>query len=381
VNGRDRAVAAFRAVFGASPSFLVRSPGRVNLLGEHVDYNDGLVLPAATDRAVWLAVAGAAGSESRIVSVDFGDEARFGASADTDVGWARYPAAVVKTLTAVGRNAPAMVAAMASDVPIGSGLSSSAAVEVAWVLACKALGGWAIEPAEIAELCRRAENESIGVASGIMDPFAITHARAGHLLFLDCRSLEWEPVPFPSGVAIVIADSGIRRALGDTGYNRRRIECREALRELRRWLPGLESLRDVSAADLDRFESRLSPVSRRRTRHVVEEIARVEAAVTGLRMGGVRALGEAIDGSHRSLRDLYEVSRPELDALVAMARAIPGCHGARLTGAGFGGCTVNIVAAGAEREFCDGLARDYEARIGIRSRVWASPAADGASVE
>ncbi|MGH7819175.1 MAG: galactokinase, partial [Candidatus Binatia bacterium] len=259
--------------------------------------------------------------------------------------------------------------------------SSSAAVEVAFVVAWRTLGGWSLSPEDVARLCRRVENEEIGVASGIMDPFAIVHGRAGHALLLDCRSLAWQPVRLPDDVAIVVADSGVRRGLGDTGYNRRREECAAAVEEIRRSVPGLRSLRDVSPPVLEGLEPALSLVSRRRARHVVEEIARVRSAVAALSRGDVATLGRAVADSHRSLRDLYEVSCPELDLLVEAAGAIGGCRGARLTGAGFGGCTLNLVDADRVEGFCERLAREYEAMTGRRAAVWLCRASDGAAVE
>jgi galactokinase len=222
-------------------------------------------------------------------------------------------------------------------------LSSSAAVEVAFATAWQQVGGWALPPLDLARACQRAENQYVGVNSGLMDQFASACGQAGHLLRLDCRTLAWQAVPLPPGVSIVVADTTLRRELGQSAYNQRRAECEEAVRGLRAALndESIQALRDVSVAQFNSHVAALDPVVARRARHVVEECARTEAAVGLLGAGRVADFGALMNACHASLRDLYEVSGPELDAMAAAAQALPGCYGARLTGAGFGGCTVN----------------------------------------
>jgi galactokinase len=273
-------------------------------------------------------------------------------------------------------------AALASDVPRGAGLSSSAAVEVAFATAWQRLGGWALPPLHLAQLCQQAENHYVGVNSGLMDQFASACGQAGHLLLLDCRTLEWQPVPLPAGATIVVADTTRRRELGRSEYNTRRAQCEAALNALRA-LTGdaaLRALRDVPVEMLERYAGQLDPVVARRARHVVEECARTQAAVGLLRAGRLTDFGALMNDCHASLRDLYEVSSPELNAMVEAAQRLPGCYGARLTGAGFGGCTVNLVTDAAVAGFARDLAAAYRHATGLAAEIYVCQAAAGAGV-
>jgi galactokinase len=379
----------FDRSFGSKPAWVVRAPGRVNLLGEHVDYNNGIVLPAAIDRSVRLATAPTDDGIIRLHALDLGEHTAFRLEAlekRVDLEgkplpeWALYPAGVAWALQEAGLRVSGMQAVYASDVPIGAGLSSSAAVEVAFAAAWRALGGWQMENLPLARLCQRAENVYVGVNSGLMDQFCSACGVEGHALCFDTCSLEWHPVALPPGTAIVVADSGIRRALAGSAYNDRRAACEQAVRLLQRYKPELRSLRDISTVEFAAYSEYLPDEVRRRAEHVVKEIHRVQQAVNALRGEDARLFGGLMFASHKSLRDLYQVSIPELDALVEIARGLPGIYGARLTGAGFGGCTVNLIDATRADEFIQGLIAGYRQRTGKETKVYLCKASAGVTV-
>lgn len=380
---------AFTEQFGRPPSLIVRAPGRVNLLGEHVDYNDGPVLPAAIDRAVYIAAAPSGDACARLHALDLEQQvdldlekldARLDAAGQPLPGWARYPAGVAWVLQQQGLATPGVLAAYSSDIPIGSGLSSSAAVEVGFAVLWQALGGWPLERLQLAQLCQRAENQYVGVSCGLMDQFASACGIEGHALYFDTRSLEWQAAPVPADIALVIADSGVRRSLAHSGYNERRAACEQAVRELQAYLPGITSLRDVATTELAAYAPYLSEIPRKRAEHVVKEIARVGSALSALQRGDRQALGALMYAGHNSLRNLYEVSTPELDTLVELTRRLPGCIGARLTGAGFGGCTINLVEMSQAQAFIDGLRQGYQQATGRTAQVYLCRASQGATI-
>lgn len=380
---------AFQTRFSAPPAVLVRAPGRVNLLGEHVDYNGGPVLPAAIDREVRLAARFVPDNTVTLAALDLGEEAVFSLDEldrKASLGgsplpaWARYPAGVAWSLREAGYPLSGLEAAYTSNVPIGAGLSSSAAVEVGFAVLWQAAGGWQVDRLTLARLCQRAENAYVGVSCGLMDQFASACGVEGQALYFDTRSLEWRPVPLPAGTAIVIADSGVRRSLVGSAYNERRAACEQAVRILQAFLPEVRSLRDVKPTLFAAYSDRLPPVVRQRAEHVVKEIARVETAVIALQRADKQTFGALMYSGHASLRDLYEVSLPELDALVEIARRLPGCIGSRLTGAGFGGCTVNLVEEAQAGAFIQGLRDGYQERTGRRAQVYLCRASPGASV-
>lgn len=365
----------------------VISPGRVNLLGEHVDYNDGPVLPVAIDLSMTLTFEAREDGVVELDALDFDQKTSFrirDISHKVDVNgaplphFALYPASVAWAMNQAGYAVPGMRAVYTSDIPIGAGLSSSAAVEVGFARAFAALGGWDIDRMELVKLTKRGENEYVGVNSGIMDQFACLFGVANHALYLDTRDLSWEALPLPSDVAIIVADSNISRELADSAYNARQQACAQAVEELRGYLPGISSLRDVSLEDFEKFEGLLPKQIQRRARHVIEEIARVEKAVRLLKAGDIEGFGDLMIAGHASLRDLYEVSLPELDALVEIAMEQPGCYGARLTGAGFGGCTVNLVQEEKSTAFIMALKAGYESRTGQQAQIYPCRAAQGA---
>ncbi len=374
----------FYHLFGRRAAVRVMAPGRVNLLGEHVDYNDGIVLPVAIDRAVTLAAAPLEEDILHLRALDLNTEVRFSLDAletrrDLDGAplpdWALYPAGVAWALREAGLAVCGLQAAFTSNVPMGAGLSSSAAVELSFVVAWQALGDWKAPPLRLAQLAQRAENAYVGVACGLMDQFASACGVEGHALSFDTRHLTWEPVPLPPNTAILIADSGVRRSLAHSAYNQRRAACEQAAALL-----GVPALRDVSPPDFEAHLHRLPEDIRPFARHVVEEIARVQQALEVLRAGDAPAFGRLMLAGHASLRDLYRVSTPELDALVEIAADLPGCYGARLTGAGFGGCTVNLVDESLAPQVADALQSGYRTRTGRQAQVYICRAAQGAHV-
>ena len=375
---RDAVVTAFREAAKHEPDAVAFAPGRVNLIGEHTDYNEGFVMPAAVDRGVAVAARRVPGDAFTLHAVDLGQSCVFPRVAlerDPAHPWADYFKGVVWALAKRGIDVPACEAAVTGDIPRGAGLSSSAAYEVATVLLLKALGGFELPPREVAKLAREAENGFVGVACGIMDQMASTFGAQGRALMLDCRSLAYEAVEIPQGLKIVVVGSGVHHSLASSEYNKRRAECEEGARLL-----GVPSLRDVSPEDLARSFSKLPPVVGKRCRHVVSENARVHEAVIAMRSGDTGGLKVLMAESHYSLRDDYEVSCPELDILVELALALPHCHGARLTGAGFGGSTVNLVEAAAVDTFSQSITTDYQTRAGRPAEIHVFEPSAGAHI-
>jgi galactokinase len=379
----DRLAARCRERWGQVPALVACAPGRVNLIGEHIDYNGGFVLPAAIDRATYVAVVPDEEPVLVLEALDLEEEAALrldGLERKPAQAWARYPAGVAWALGERGLELRGMRAVYASTVPRAAGLSSSASVEMAFAAAFQQLGGWSLPPMELALLCQRAENQYVGVNCGIMDQFASACGREGRALLLDCRALTWEEVALPAGVALVIANTCVRRELGSSAYNERRAQCEEAVRLLSARLPGIRHLRDVSVADFERHLGLLPEEVARRARHVVEECERTQVGAARLKQGDAPGFGKLMAECHASLRDLYEVSCPELDAMAAAAQQLPGCFGARLTGAGFGGCTVNLVEEGAAAAFGEALAARYTEATGLRGEIYVCRASAGARI-
>lgn len=387
MNPKDLVIQTFRQRFGKDPKYLALAPGRVNILGEHVDYNDGFVMPAAIDRATYLAFSPAESHQTDLIAADFADEVSFtpeGIAAKTAADgsplpeWARYPAGVSWALGNAGHPTPAIHGVLASDVPRGAGLSSSASVEMAFALAWQTLGGWELDPMQRAQIGQTAENKYVGVNCGIMDQFASACGVQDRLLLLDCRSLNWQTLPVPGNVAIVIADTSVRRKLTDGAYNQRRQACEDAVNILSQHIPGIRALRDVSVADFNRFSDQLPPLVEKRARHVVEEIERSRRAIPLLEQGNILEFGQMMNECHASLRDYFEVSIPELNIMAEVAQSLPGCFGARLTGAGFGGCTVNLVEKQAAETFAGRLSRQYQNQTGLAPEIYICHASGGA---
>ena len=373
----------FAAQYGGPPEIVVRAPGRVNLIGEHTDYNDGYVFPIAMDRSVLVAASARADRTVRLYAADFARRARF--SLDHIVHaegqrWSNYQRGVAAVLEERGYHLPGLDAAIASDVPIGAGLSSSAAVEVGMAVTWQTLSGFDLDRTELALLCQRAENTFVGVNCGIMDQFISALGREGAALFIDCRTLQYEAVPLPDGGVIVIMDTRVQRGLAGSAYNTRRAECEEGVRLLRAHLPAIEALRDVPPDLFQRYAEGLPENVAKRCRHVVFEDQRVLDGIAALERGDAAAFGQLMDASHISLRDDYEVSCAELDAMVEGAWAAPGVIGARMTGAGFGGCAVALVEAEQAGAFSAHVTAAYTDQTGIVPSLYVCTAEAGASV-
>lgn len=385
------AVDLLRRAFGRAAAGVAIAPGRVNLIGEHLDYNGGRVLPVAIDRATQAAWAPRDDRTLRVCSAAFDETFTVDLerlSPEALPPWVRYVAGVAWALREAGHTAPGVDLAVWSDVPPGSGLSSSAALEVATAGALRAAGGLNMPDRDLALLARRAENAFVGVACGVMDQLAAALCCRGHALLIETASLDVEHVPLPlerTGVALVVVHSAVPRMLAASAYNRRRAECEEALQRLRTWLERpIGALADVTTDELERAARGLPETLFRRARHVVSEEARVREAVGLLRKAGERdgfaafeALGGLLDASHASLRDDFEVSCPELDLLCELSRTFDGTLGARLTGAGFGGATVHLVRREAVAAFDAAVVRPYRERTGLDAWWFETSAADG----
>lgn len=365
----------FERIYGQAPLFVVRAPGRVNLIGEHTDYNDGFVLPMAIDRAIWIALLGRADRQVIIHSLDYGNRATFNLDAlsHQGEGWIEYAKGVAAMLAASGRKLVGWQGVMTGDVPVGAGLSSSAAVELATARAFAALSEWPWDPPAMAQIGQRAENEWVGVSCGIMDQMIAAMGQAGNALLIDCRSLAAEQVPLPPEAAVVVLDTGTRRGLVDSAYNERRQQC-----EMAAAFFGVPALRDVNLEEFTAKADELDPLIRRRARHVITENDRTLQAAQVMRLGDAAALGRLMNSSHVSLRDDFEVSSRELDVMVQSAWRHEACYGARMTGAGFGGCAVALVAWDAVTGFVDRVAADYQSATGFEPKLYVCRPADGA---
>lgn len=376
---------AFRARFLREPELVIRAPGRVNLIGEHTDYNDGFVLPVAVDRAAWLAAGVRQAPDAVVRALDMGgDEIIFPVNrvAASAGGWGDYPRAIVWAFLERGMQPTGLEAILASNVPVGAGMSSSAAVEMAFAYAWNVFSLFDLPKTELALLGQYAENAYVGVNCGIMDQMISACGQAGHAMLLDTRTLEHSYIPLPEDIAIVVADSRVRRSLAGSEYNVRRAQCEQAVRVLRdAGLEPLQALRDVTLEQLLQHASALSPVVLQRARHVITENTRVHATVAALQRGDLETVGALMKEGHLSLRDDYEVSAPELDLLVETAWTVPGCYGARLTGAGFGGCTIALVQAEAVEDLSSQLIARYVETFDREPAVYVVHPADGVAVQ
>jgi len=369
----------FRARFGM-PATLYRAPGRVNLIGEHTDYNDGFVLPAAIQFYCWVAAASRDDNKLAIHSENFNQtmDVSFDFISPKGKGhWSNYPFGVAWTLRGAGKRLHGANLLIAGDVPLGAGLSSSAAIEVAVGFALLDQSGLVGDLSELARLCQKAENEFAGARVGIMDQFVSCHGRASHALLLDCRSLEFKPVKLPQDIQLVICNTMVKHEIASGEYNRRRAECEEGLRVLLKVLPEIRALRDVTLAQLETHRALLDPTVYSRCRHVVTENDRTQEAIRALNSENLSVFGGLMRESHRSLRDDYEVSCRELDLLVEIASAQPGVIGARMTGGGFGGCTISLVESASVNAFQKNVASRYHAQTGLKPEIYVSPAVDG----
>ena len=375
---KQRVLQAFANRFRAPPAFIVRAPGRVNLIGEHTDYNAGFVLPMAIDRALWVALRPRGDRRVLGYSLDLDETVEFSLDSTPEkrAGWGEYLKGVAWALDQAGYPLQGWEGVVSGDVPIGAGLSSSAALEMAAIRAFSAVSGFPWDPVALAKIGQRAENQWVGVSCGIMDQLISAAAVAGHASLIDCRSLEIEPVPLPSGTAVVVLDTATRRGLVDSAYNERRAQCEAAARFF-----GVPALRDLSVDQFNAQAGRLDDTTRLRARHVVTENDRTLAAADAMRRGDAVRLGELMNASHVSLRDDFEVSSAELNAIVTCARREGPCYGARMTGAGMGGCAVALVRADATQPFVSSVARCYATATGLTPNVYVCAPTAGATVE
>jgi galactokinase len=367
------------------PAMMAMAPGRVNLIGEHTDYNDGFVLPVALERDVRILFNRRQDRRVRLYAVEFDAWVEFDldhlAFSDEHF-WANYVQGVAWSLAEQGLSLVGIEGIISGNVPRGSGLSSSAALEIAAAKAFMAAAGQldALPGPQIARAAQRAENEFVGVNCGIMDQFISTLGAENHALLIDCRSLAYQLVPFPAGAALVIGNTKASRSLANSAYNERRAQCEEGVRLLQAVLPGIMALRDVSSVQLEAHKDLLPPVIYRRCRHVVGENERVQATVSALGRDDLSEVGRLMTASHASLRDDYEVSSEALDAMVTAMASAEGCYGARLTGAGFGGCAVALVKSGYEGAVRDAIFDQYSKAMNIWPEVYMSTPSAGAQV-
>ncbi|HUS10159.1 MAG TPA: galactokinase [Pyrinomonadaceae bacterium] len=359
---------------------MFRAPGRVNLIGEHTDYNDGFVLPAAIGFSTWVTSAPRNDRTLSVFAENFSEQIAFDLdeqNAHALGHWSDYVRGIAMTLERAGHRLRGAELRIRGEVPIGSGLSSSAALEVASGYALLRNSGLAVDRTELAKLCQQAENEFVGLRCGIMDQFVSCHGQAGKALLLDCRSLEYKLLRVPEHARLAICNTMVKHSLATGEYNARRLECETAVRYFAQRRPNVRALRDTTEVDLKQYGGDLPEVIYRRARHVITENARVLLAGAALEKSDLEAFGQLMNSSHRSLRDDYEVSCKELDLLVELAQAIRGVYGARMTGGGFGGSTVNLIAAERIDEFKETVTRGYKDATGLTPEIYICTAANG----
>jgi galactokinase len=380
----DRAlVEKFYGLFGSEPK-LFRAPGRVNLIGEHTDYNEGFVLPCAIGFHTWIAAFLRNDDKLVLHSENFPDKFEFDVRelpSKRLSHWCDYVLGVAGKLQQTGHRIRGANILVKGEVPIGSGLSSSAAVEVASAMAFLGLEGEALPLPDVARICQSAENNFVGARVGIMDQFVSCLGKAAHALLLDCRSLEYNMIPVPEGVRFVVCNTMVKHDIAGGEYNARREECDEAVKLLAKSYPGTRALRDVSLKQLRARGGELPKKTYNRALHVISENRRVHETVDALVSGDMAQAGRLMLDSHQSLRDLYEVSCPELDIMVEVANGVPGYFGGRMTGGGFGGCTVNLVNASDADSFSQQVAERYRSRTGIAPDIYVCFPVNGAGAD
>lgn len=370
----------FEVRFGNVPR-IFRAPGRVNLIGEHTDYNEGFVMPAAVEFSSLVAISPRPDRKLLIQSNQFPGELEFDVDrlpAHRTSSWRDYVLGVAVVLRQHGSALQGANLLLHGNVPIGSGLSSSASIEVASALAFISLDSKQFSLPEIAKVCRQAENEFVGARVGIMDQFISCMGKAGHALLLDCRSLQFQFAPIPAGVELVVCNTMVKHDLASGAYNQRRDECEEGVRYFAKADSTIRALRDVSPELLERIGPQLPPTIRKRCTHVIRENQRTLDAARALAVGNLARMGTLMRDSHDSLRDLYEVSCRELDAMVDAAEGLPGFIGGRMTGGGFGGCTVNLVREENAIAFAEQITERYRAATGITPQIYPCRADNGA---
>jgi galactokinase len=377
MNLQELVTTIFKEEFDEAPTVIIRAPGRVNLIGEHTDYNDGFVLPMAINRAVWIALHPVVEKSVRIQALDFEDEIHFSLSAfnkDSNSP-AEYVKGVAWALQEAGYSLAGWEGVMKGDVPIGAGLSSSAALELAVARAFAQVSDLAWDAATMARLAQKAENKWVGVNSGIMDQMISAAGKENHALLIDCRSLETETLPIPPNSSVIVMDTSTRRELVTSAYNERRQQCEAAAAYF-----GVSKLRDVSQAEFEAKQDGLEPLVLRRARHVITENERVMQAKAAMLVGDAVTLGKLFDASHVSMRDDFEITNAALNAIVAAAQSHPACYGARMTGGGFGGCAVALVQTEHIADFVEATSKRYTEETKLTPAVYVCEATNGAEV-
>ncbi len=375
----------FTANFDGAPTHLAIAPGRVNLIGEHTDYNDGFVLPIALDRDVRVLFRPRSDRQVKIYALEFDSWTDFEIGAfqwDDDQLWPNYVQGVSQALAETGVSLQGFEGVVSGNVPRGSGLSSSAALEIAVAKAFLASANQihALSGPQLAQAAQKAENEYVGVNCGIMDQFISALGEEGHALLIDCRSLNYRRVPLPADATLVIGNTKASRSLAGSAYNERRAQCEDGVRRLQAVLPSITALRDVTSAQLEAYKNLLPETVYRRCRHVISENERVHATVEAFEQDELQRVGQLMNASHTSLRDDYEVSSRALDVMVEAMRSYPGCLGARLTGAGFGGCAVALIRAGSEADVRQAIRKSYATTMNLWPEVYISAPSSGARV-
>jgi galactokinase len=368
---------AFESRYGVKPDAVVRAPGRVNLIGEHTDYNDGFVLPMAINRATWIALRPRHDRIVRIYSLEFNEAAEFELDQleRTPSHWTEYVKGMAWALQKAGYTLNGWDGVIAGDVPIGAGLSSSAALELATARAFGVTSGFPWSAPIMAKLGQKAENQWVGMNCGIMDQMISAAGKEGHALLIDCRTLDSQLVPLPPGTLVVVLDTATRRGLVDSAYNERRAQCEAAAQYF-----GVPALRDVTMEMFEQRAAGLDDVTRRRARHVITENARTLEAAEAMRRGDAVTLGKLMDASHVSMRDDFEISRAEMDTMVKLAQEHPASYGARMTGGGFGGCAVALVRAEVVGQFVTIVGERYKQATGLKPAIYVCEATNGAEV-
>ena len=368
------------ARFHAAPAVFA-APGRVNLIGEHTDYAEGFVMPAAIDFATLAGISPRSDGKIVVYSENYGEERSFDAASlpvSASKHWSDYPLGVVSILAGEGHRIPGFSLSLWGDVPLGSGLSSSAAIEVATALAVLSLIGASYPGPVLARLCQRAENEFVGASCGIMDQFISANGKENHALLLDCRDLSFKLAPIPAHVALVIANTMVKHSVAGGDYTTRRAEVEAACAVIASHRPEVRFLRDATVEDLEKWGSEMTPNSLKRARHVVTENLRTQAAAEALAANNLVELGRLMAEAHRSYSQDFEGSCAEADTMEELARQLPGIIGARLTGGGFGGCTINLVEQSQAAAFAKALASSYAERTGIEPQIHICHASGGA---
>jgi galactokinase len=370
----------FRRTFGEAPAILVRAPGRVNLIGEHTDYNEGFVLPAAIDRAIWFAVSPRDDQQIHLQAFDLNEsfQATLPNLEKSPLGWPNYLLGCFSELLRDNYPVGGANVVFGGDIPLGAGLSSSAAIESGMLFALNELYQLGISRPELAQLAQRSENNFVGMKCGIMDMYASLMGRENCAIKLDCRSLQHEYIPLlPDDTAILLCDTGVKHKLVDSEYNTRRQECAEGVRHLQGSFPDIRSLRDVDLEMLHSQQKQLQEVVFRRCKFVIEENERVLTTCKSLKTNGLPSIGSLLYASHEGLKNQYEVSCPELDFLINHTPDSLGFYGARMVGGGFGGCTINLLKKEAVKGFQTYIARKYKEKWGLELRMWEVKITDG----